>query len=617
MAGSVGVMRHFLLILAVRTAARTTHSRARCARAARALSALGLLLLIPLRAAPAQTVRGELVEETLGAPIEGAFVVLVDAGGEQVVAMLTNAVGRFVLEAPSPGRYQLKAERIGYESYTSPDLDLQMGQVLDYRMTMPVRPVELALISVEGERQCNIRKAEGERVAAVWEEARKALTTAVWTEKERNFRFTVQVWERLLDPRNMEILEQQGEILSGMAAYPFRALPAVELAEIGYARRFDDDNSTEYYAPDAETLLSDIFLDDHCFRVVEGRGDMEGMIGLEFEPVKRDGDKTDVSGVLWLSARDAHLRFVDYRYEYLPGRIRGAEKLGGRLNFRMLPGGAWVVDDWYIRMPVTEITLEGNPNPVPGSLRRLREKRKLVAVKEEGGAVVGISDPVGKAVGQTGRGSLAGVAFDSTQNAALSYATVALLGTNYRTTTDEQGQYSMEYLPPGDFFVTISHPRVGMLRLGSALRPVQIREDARVRVDLTIPSARRLAPTLCPGQERDVGIVVGLVIDAHSGDPMRDATVRLSTHLRGVFAGSEVDEPDSGVEEIQLETTSDHNGGFLFCGVPTGIRLYAAASLIDQDGIGGEEVFYFTVAEDEIHEAIFEVAAPTESLSGS
>ena len=80
-----------------------------------------------------------------------------------------------------------------------------MGQVLDYRLTMPVRPVELAQISVEGERQCNIRKAEGERVAAVWEEARKALTTAVWTEKERNFRFTIQLWERLLDPRNLEI----------------------------------------------------------------------------------------------------------------------------------------------------------------------------------------------------------------------------------------------------------------------------------------------------------------------------------------------------------------------------------------------------------------------------
>ena len=615
MAGSVGVMRHFLSTVAVRTAVRPTPGWR--GRYVRAVWALGLLLLVPLRSTPAQTVRGELVEETLNAPIEGAFVVLVDADGKQVVAMLTNAVGRFVLEAPSPGRYRLKAERIGYESHTSPDLDLEMGQVLDYRLTMPVRPVELAQISVEGERQCNIRKAEGERVAAVWEEARKALTTAVWTEKERNFRFTIQLWERLLDPRNLEILEQQGEIKTGLAAYPFRALPAEELAEIGYVRRSEDDNATEYYAPDAQTLLSDVFLDHHCFRVVEGRGDMDGMIGLEFEPVKRDGDKTDVSGVLWLNARDAHLRFVDYRYEYLPGRIRGAEKLGGRLEFRMLPGGGWVVDDWRIRMPVTEVTLEGNPHPVPGSLRRLREKRKLVAVKEEGGALVGISDPVGQSVGPTGRGSLVGVAFDSTQNAALSHATVALLGTNFRTTTDEEGQYSMEYLPPGDFFVTISHPRVGMLRLGSALRPVQIREDARIRVDLTIPSARRLAPTLCPGQEGDEGIVVGLVIDALSGDPMRDATVRLSTHLSGVFEGSELAEPDAGVEKIQLETTSDHNGGFLFCGVPTGIRLYSAASSEDQDGIGAEEVFYFTVAEDEIHEAIFEVAAPTESLSGS
>ena len=97
---------------------------------------------------------------------------------------------------------------------------------------------------------------------------------------------------------------------------------------------------------------------------------------------------------------------------------------------------------------------------------------------------------------------------------------------------------------------------------------------------------------------------------------MRDATVRLSTHLGGMFEGSELAEPDAAVEKIQLETTSDHNGGFLFCGVPTGIRLYSAASSEDQDGIGAEEVFYFTVAEDEIHEAIFEVAAPTESLSG-
>ena len=175
----------------------------------------------------------------------------------------------------------------------------------------------------------------------------------------------------------------------------------------------------------------------------------------------------------------------------------------------------------------------------------------------------------------------------------------------------------MEYLPPGDFFLTISHPRVGMLRLGSALRPVQIEEDAQVTVDLTIPSSRRLAPTLCPGHESGEGVVVGLVIDALSGDPLRDATVRLSTHLRGVFTGSEVSEPDTGVEEMRLETISDHNGGFLFCKVPRGTRLYAAAGAEEQEGIGSEEVIYFQVGEDEIHEAIFEVAVPTESASGS
>lgn len=608
-------MRHVLSTAAVRNPAQTITGLQ--ASYARALGILGLLLVFPLQSISAQTVRGELVEQTLNAPIEGAFVVLLDADGEQVAAMLTNAAGRFVLQAPAPGRYRLRAERIGYESHTSPELDLQAEQVFDYQMTMPVRPVELAQISVEGERQCDIRRAEGERVAAVWEEARKALTAAVWTERERNFRFTVQLWERLLDPRNLEILEQQGEIVRGLAAYPFRALPAEELDELGYVRRSESENATEYYAPDAETLLSDVFLDDHCFRVVEGRGDTNGMIGLEFEPVKPDTDKTDVSGVLWLTARNAHLRFVAYRYVNLPGNIRGADKLGGRLEFRMLPGGSWVVDDWYIRMPVTEVTLEGNRKPVPGSLQRLREKRKLVAIKEEGGAVIGISDPGGLSVGPSGRGSLVGVAFDSTQNAPLSHATVTLLGTNHRTTTDEEGRYSMQYLPPGDFFVTISHPRVGMLRLGSALRPVQIREDAEVTVDLVIPSSRRLAPTLCPGQERGEGVVVGLVIDALTGDPLRNATVRMSTQIRGVVEGSEAAEPEADVEEFRIETVSDHNGGFLFCRVPTDTRLYSAASPEEEDGNGAEEVLYFTVGEDEIREAIFEVGVSTEGLSGS
>lgn len=586
-----------------------------CSRSLRA--AVILLALLPGRPLAAQTIRGELVEETLQAPIEGAFIVLLDETEEQAAAMLTNAIGRFVLQAPAPGRYRVRAERIGYESFTSPALDLRAGETLDYRMTMPVRPIQLADISVETERQCEMRKAEGARVAALWEEARKALTTAVWTEKERNFRFTTQLWDRLLDPRNLEILEQQRETVTGLASYPFRALPAEQLAASGYVRRVEDASATEYYAPDAETLLSDVFIDDHCFRVVEGRGPTSGMVGLAFEPARPVEGKTDVSGVLWLGARNAHLRYVEYRYENLPAGVRESEKLGGRLEFRMLPGGAWVVDDWYIRMPVTDVALEGDSERSAGTLRDLREKRKLVAIKEEGGAVIRISDPEGRDVGLGGRGSLAGLAFDSTRNEPLAFATVSLLGTNHRARTNEEGLYSMPLLPPGNFFVTISHPRVGMLRLGSALRPVQIRAGEQVTVDLAIPPARLLAATLCPGQ--DGGIVVGLVVDERTGEPLENASVRLFSPLRNVpGAGTEASgvQTDMSGKEIS-ETRSDSGGGFLLCGVPTDEILYLGARLVTAEGHKDSGAVPLTLESSEIHEALLEVALPAGGPSGS
>jgi hypothetical protein len=574
--------------------------RLRC-QGTRLAACLFLAILAPLGTLSSQTVRGELIEETLEAPIEGAFVVLLDEAGEQVAAMLTNDVGRFVLHAPGPGSYRLNAERIGYESFASPALELAVGQMLDYQMTMPVRPIQLADLSVEGERQCELRQAEGQRVASVWDEARKALTAAVWTEQELNFRFTTQLWDRLLDPRNLQILEERAEVLTGLAANPFRALTAEELADVGYARRLEGASATEYYAPDAEALLSDVFLDDHCFKIVEGKGNKTGMIGLEFEPAA-ESDKTEVSGVLWLSARTAHLRFVEYRYENLPADIRGSDKLGGRLEFRLLPGGAWVVDDWYIRMPITETTFERAPDSGTGGLSELRQKRKLVAIKEEGGAVLEISDfePGGQQFGLNGRGSLGGVVIDSTRNAPLSYATVTLLGTNHRTTTDAAGRYSMRYVPAGDFFVTIAHPRVGMLRLGSALRPVRIRPDQVATVNLAIPPARRLAPALCPRQSEQRGIVVGLVTDAISGDPLQGATVHVS----------------HDAADGRFETVTDHDGGFIICNVPLDTELSAAATVVVGEQASESPVIHFSVAADAIHEAFLEIALSAKDRRG-
>ena len=611
-------------------------SGSRCHAVSRPVCAVALLACLATLAhvaqLEAQSVRGTLVEESSGIPVEGAFVVLLDASDSTVAGTLTDDSGIFVLQAPAAGVYALRAERIGYESFSSPPLSLTPGPPIQYRLVMPVSPVELATLSVEGERRCESRPEDGPRMARVWEEAKKALTTAVWTEQQRAFRFTTRLHRSTLDPRNLRVLNEEAEIQSGLALNPFRALPVEELAVTGYTRRLRD--TTEYFAPDAQVLLSDLFLDDHCFRIVEGGGETADMIGLAFEPLF-ETDRTDISGVLWLDRSTAHLQFIQYRYENLPSSVESAE-LGGRVRFRRLPGGAWIVDDWHIRMPVLEqITVMERTGPaVPGNPPRPRLKTRLGAIAEQGGEVLIVSDPQGRLTvvpgGLTpGRGSLSGQVFDSTSNAPLSGAAVSLLGTNLRTTSDSEGRYSLDNLPVGEFYLTFSHPIAAALRLGSVLRRIVVTEGEVARVDLAVPPASTLIPALCPttaaAAQSTESLIAGTVVKAGSGVPVEGAIVHLSSHVLGVLAAP-VDAEAlsawkvagiSGPESLtRLETVAGQDGSFLFCGIPAGLRLYAGA--IDPSARHGRwsNIVYFTTPRG-IHIAQLEIVPAPAAREGS
>ncbi len=584
----------------------------------------------------AQSVRGTLVEEGSGTPIEGAFVVLLRGSDSTVAGTLTDDLGVFVLQAPTGGSYTVRAERIGYDSFSSAPLSLRPGPPIQYRLEMPVSPVELATISVEGERRCESRPEDGRRMARVWEEAKKALTTAVWTEKQRAFRFTTRLHRSTLDPRDLRVLAEETEIQSGLAVNPFQALPVEELAASGYTRRLPSD-TTEYFAPDAQVLLSDLFLDDHCFRVVEGGGETSGMIGLGFEPLV-ETDRTDISGVLWLDRSTAQLQFIHYRYENLPSGVE-SDELGGRVGFRRLPDGAWIVNDWHIRMPVLEeITVMERTGPaVPGNPPRARRRIRLGAIVEQGGEVLIVADAQGRITvasgGLTpGRGALSGQVFDSTSNAPLGGATVSLLGTNLRTTSDAEGRYSLNNLPVGEFYLTFSHRRAKALRLGSVLQKAVVQEGEVTRVDLAVPPASALIPALCPAAvgesgeapELEMSVIAGTVMETGTGLPVQGAIVHLSTHVLGVLAAP-VDVETlsawkvagiSGPESLsRFKTVADQNGSFLFCGIPAGLRLYAGA--IDPSGERGRgNIAYFTTPGG-IHTEKLEIPPLPEASEGS
>ena len=77
------------------------------------------------------------------------------------------------------------------------------------------------------------------------------------------------------------------------------------------------------------------------------------MVGLAFEPVRHEHDRVDVDGVLWIDSETSRLRTLDFRYTGIepPSHLGTGPGPYGQVVFDQLPGGGWIVRDWWIRTP--------------------------------------------------------------------------------------------------------------------------------------------------------------------------------------------------------------------------------------------------------------------------
>lgn len=128
---------------------------------------------------------------------------------------------------------------------------------------------------------------------------------------------------------------------------PYESRPADELVSEGFVQ--GDGNADVFFAPDAAVLLSDAFLDTHCFHLAEGSG-TAGRIGLSFRPT---GDRSvpDITGTMWVDLTTSELRWVEFTYQHLEPE-RTSPEVGGRVDFERMPNGKWMVSEWWIRMPL-------------------------------------------------------------------------------------------------------------------------------------------------------------------------------------------------------------------------------------------------------------------------
>lgn len=314
----------------------------------RQILAASLLLGLTFQGMQAQTVRGRLLDRETGTPIAAGFVTLRDSAGADAGAALADPQGVFTVRAARPGRFTVQVERLGYRTIASDTIELSRGQVLVRDFLIAATAVTLPSIEISAETRCRGRRELAAEAAAVWEEVRKALTVARWTGESGRIRYEVYQYERRLDPRTLEVeREQRSTATLENEGSPYSSsLPARDLIEGGFAR--EDSGYWVYDGPDAEVLLSDEFLDSHCFRATTDRA-RPRLVGLAFEP--SGGTQPAIRGTLWIDRSTFELSHVEFRYIRLPWRV-DADEAGGRVEFRRLPDGGWIVESWWLRSPI-------------------------------------------------------------------------------------------------------------------------------------------------------------------------------------------------------------------------------------------------------------------------
>ncbi len=360
------------------------------ARTALRIGAAVVAVLSHFGAASAQTVSGRVIENGTGRPLAGAFVVLLDDAGTQRDGVLTDSAGSFSITAPGPGSYTLRADFIGHASPQSPPLTLAAGQTLSFLLKADVYAIPLAGLQVRGRQRCERQPRAGETTARLWEEARKALAVAAWVQSRTTLRFRIARYHRILDPVRMRVIDEQRTVRAGYGmASPFRSISAEQLADSGYMRAGPANEYFMYYAPDADVLLSESFVDLHCFHVRTEKPPEPGWIGLAFEAIRRD--RPDIRGVLWLDRETAELRTIEFHYVNLPWDVDPAAQ-GGFIALTRVPTGPWIVSRWWIRMPrmaEQRLTLFGQPS---------RASFMLTGVEQEGGEVLEVRNSAGQSL---------------------------------------------------------------------------------------------------------------------------------------------------------------------------------------------------------------------------
>jgi hypothetical protein len=513
-----------------------------------------------------------------GTPAGGVLVTLIDAASGERRTVLTDETGRFSVAAASAGAFTVETKRIGVRPSVSSRFALSAGETHEIDVTVAAVIPRLAAMRVRGKSYCSERLREGEETATLWEEARAALTATLITRQQHGYLMTVSRFRRTYHPRRLEVQSEERAEVSGMASDPFRSVPMSVLETKGYVVP-DASGTLSYHAPDVEVLLSDMFVRDHCFSLVEGTGSQAGRVGVAFRPTSARR-VPDIAGVLWLEAATRELRRLEFTYTNDP--YEGLwQRFPSYVEYTRLPSGAWVIQRWAIRMPLIEVS-RGDPT-MPGA-NAVAQTPRLVAIVEQG-AEASIAD------GRPRRGAyvVAGVVFDSIARGPLARARVSLRGTPFASVSDADGRFRIQVPDTGMYLLAFEHPRLDSIAYDVPARAVRVADTLAV-ADVAVPPLVTVRAALCPGSR---GIAAAAVVVASVRTPAGATAAWMTLRYRWSRH-----EPADGAPVLQsapgATLVTDSRGRFLICDVPPGryrLSLEGEAGSGETDVlVGGGEI---------------------------
>jgi hypothetical protein len=527
--------------------------------------ACGALLFTAPSGLQGQTVTGAVLDSTTSAPLSGVLVSLLDLNGERVRATLSDEAGRFYFGLDRFGRYSLRAERIGLEPMTSASFDVLSTNPHFERLLVGARAVEIAGLVVDSRvQQCRLDSDEALQIQRWWRDVRTALDVSSVVQSSGLAQFEIGRFQREWDAPLDRVVADISRAEVSVSARPFASAEARFLSEGGFVQG-DLAGQREYYAPDAEVLLSSTFLAQHCFSIAKSDSGDPTLVGLAFEPT-RDHDVPDIRGTIWVDSTTAELRTLDFLYTTL-GDVPDNEA-GGSVSFEYLPSGAWIVSYWYIRMPKFGLRE-----------RRNRSELVLLGYVDVGGEVSPLATGAISMESSAVQGAIRGVVWDSIRGRGLADATISVFGTRLEVKTDGDGRFYLPEVPAGSHRLTFFHDDTEAWGLGSTLVSVTVEADNETSARMSIPTFRQVASVICLGSGSEAATVLtGMLVDAQ-GEGLSNRPLKMTWP---------VDHSSGLTLQESLEARTGSDGRFVVCQIP------GAAEVSVSVGMGEEWVELFT-----------------------